>query len=301
MTMYSHLLEHVQPILLLSSEDRIRYLYEDRWIGYERAQKIMAILEDLLKQPKRIRPLSLLLIGEPNNGKTTIIKEFVKKHYVVSERDPMTDFLEVTKPVISVDSPPTADEKALYMALLDHYFVPYRRTDSKANLRSQLLYLLRKFNTKVLVIDEIHNLLSGSMMKQREVMNAIKNLTNELSISIVGVGTKDAVQVLHTDPQHASRFDVAELPNWELDLDFRNLLLSYEYLLPLKKASNLSEKESGTLLYDISRGNLGDLNRLLVECAKEAILTGKETISLDIIMNHKSLKPTLGLRKISNF
>lgn len=301
MITYPHLLEQLQPIVSLSVEDRIKYLHQDRWIGYDRAKKILAILEDLLAQPRKIRPLSLLLVGESNNGKTTIIREFFQKHHQESSRDPITDFLDVTKPVILVDAPPTTDEKALYMSILDHFFVPFRPTDSKAKLRYQLIHLLRKFKTRMLIIDEIHNFLSGSSMKQREVMNALKSLTNELGLSIVGVGTKEAVRVLHTDPQHASRFDVADLPSWDLDLDFRNLLVSYERLLPLKKPSNLSTRQSATLLHDISRGNLGDLNRLLVECAKDAIMTGSEEITIETIMRFKSLKPTSGLRKISSF
>jgi len=301
MNNYAHLIDIVQPIMLLDDEVRIQYLYEDRWIGYDRAKKIISMLEDLVKQPTKIRPVSLLLVGESNNGKTTIIKEFYKKHYLISDRDPISGFLDVSKPVILVESPPKAEEKALYFALLDDFGAPYRHTDSAAKLRSQLLYLMRKFNVKVLVIDEIHNLLSGSMTNQREVMNALKYLSNVLNISIVGVGTKDAVRVLHTDPQHASRFDVVELPKWEIDLDFRNLLVSYQHILPLKKASDLAGKNIATMLYEISMGNLGDLNRLLIECAKEAILTGKEEITINIIAKFKSLKPTSGLRKIINF
>lgn len=299
MNIYPHLLESTQALLPLSKEERIQYLHQDRWIGYDRATKIIAVLEDLLTQPRKIRPLSLLLIGEPNNGKTTIIREFHQQHHTESSRDPVTDLLEVIKPAILIEAPPTADDKALYMAMLDYFFVPFRPTDPKAALRYQLVHLLRKFKTKMLIIDEIHNFLSGTAIKQREVMNTLKSLSNELKISIVGVGTKDAVRVLHTDSQHASRFDVEDLPKWDLDLDFRNLLVSYERLLPLKKESNLSMRQSATLLHDISSGNLGDLNRLLIECAKDAILNGSEQITIETITKFKSLKPTAGLRKIS--
>lgn len=50
----------------------------------------------------------------------------------------------------------------------------------------------------------------------------------------------------------------------------------------------------------MSGGNLGDLNRLLVECAKEAILQGDEEITYDIVHKFKWLKPTEGLRNIRN-
>lgn len=73
----------------------------------------------------------------------------------------------------------------------------------------------------MLIIDEIHNCLTGSAKLLPEVMNTLKNLSNELSLNIVGVGTREAITILHTDPQYASRFDVVNLPKWELNQDFK--------------------------------------------------------------------------------
>lgn len=120
-------------------------------------------------------------------------------------------------------------------------------------------------------IDEFNSLLIGSAIKQREVMNTIKLLCNELAIPIVGVGTREAVLALHTDPQHASRFDVVTLPLWELNQDFQRLLAGFEKVLPLKNPSKLHEPELAGLIHSISEGNMGNLHRLLVECATDAI------------------------------
>lgn len=152
----------------------------------------------------------------------------------------------------------------------------------------------------MLIIDELHNCLSGSSRQQQEVMNALKTLSNELSLNIIGVGTREASLILHTDAQYASRFDILDLPLWKLDEDFLRLLLSYVKLIPLKKPSNLSSQEIATLLHEISGGNLGDLNRVVVECAKMAILTGTEEITLEIIKKFRWLKPTQGVRNIQN-
>ena len=135
-------------------------------------------------------------------------------------------------------------------------------------------------------------------MKQREVMNAIKLLCNELAIPVVGVGTREAVRVLHTDPQHASRFDVVSLPLWELDKDFQRLLAGFEKVLPLKKPSKLHQPETATLLHTISEGNIGNLHRLVVECAIEAIESGKEQIDKSTIESKAWLRPTRGIREV---
>ncbi|BCO27332.1 hypothetical protein MIZ03_2220 [Rhodoferax lithotrophicus] len=76
-------------------------------------------------------------------------------------------------------------------------------------------------------------------------MNAIKLLCNELAIPIVGVGTREAVRVLHTDPQHASRFEVMNLPLWELNKEFQQLLVGFEKVLPLKKSFKTSYSRIG--------------------------------------------------------
>ena len=149
----------------------------------------------------------------------------------------------------------------------------------------------------MLVVDEFHSLVSGPGGKQREVMNAIKFLCNELAIPIVGVGTRDAVSVLHKDDQHASRFDVLELPLWALDADFQRMLASIEKSLPLKHPSKLAQPILARPLHYISEGNLGNLMRLVNECAIEAIQTGSEAIDKTIIENNKWVRPTAGIRE----
>lgn len=290
--------EHIHPdfhhIMMLSDKERIDFLDEPRWIGYQTAQQIMDTLQGLLQKPSRPRMPNLLLVGAPNNGKTTIVRRFhdlCGQGYVNEEAEPV-------KPIILTEAPPSADEKSLYISILERFFAPYRATDPVSKLRYQVIHLFRACHVRMLVIDEFHSLLTGSAVKQREVMNAIKLLCNELAIPIVGVGTPEAVRVLHTDPQHASRFDVMSLPAWELNQDFQRLLAGFEKVLPVKNPSRLHQPELAILLHAISEGNIGNLHRLLVECAKEAITGGKEHINKAIIEGKAWVRPTRGIREV---
>jgi len=76
----SHLHPASRPIALLSDAERIAHIRADRWIGYTRAQKALAKLEDLFTQPQRQRMANLLLIGPTNNGKSMIIEKFRRAH-----------------------------------------------------------------------------------------------------------------------------------------------------------------------------------------------------------------------------
>lgn len=294
MNHFSHIHPDFLHIMNLSAKERLAFLDEPRWVGYGAAQLIMDSLYSLMDKPKRPRMPNLLIVGDSNNGKTTVIRRFYElcgKPYVSDKADPI-------KPIILAEAPPSADEKGLYISLLERFFAPYRASDSTAKLRYQVIHLFRTCQVRLLVIDEFHSLLTGTAMKQREVMNAIKLLCNELCIPIVGVGTREAVRVLHSDPQHASRFDVISLPLWELNKDFQRLLASFEKVLPLKQPSKLHQPEFASAFHAISGGNLGDLHRLLIECAKTAIESNAECITSDIIRSKSWVRPTRGIREI---
>lgn len=291
---FVHIHPEFREVMFCPDQQRLAFLDQPRWIGYERAQLALDTLQALMNKPRQPRMPNLLIVGDPNNGKTTLIQRFKTlcgEGYVNENADPV-------KPVIVAEAPPSADEKGLYISILERFWAPYRASTPAAALRYQVVHQLRECHVRILVIDEFHSLLTGSALKQREVMNAIKLLCNEVGIPIVGVGTRDAVRVLHTDPQHASRFEVFPLPIWELDPTFQKLLAGFERVLPLKKPSRLSSPEVATMAHAICGGNLGDLHRLLVACAREAITSGEEQITEKILRSKAWLQPTKGIREI---
>lgn len=293
---YAHVHPDFRSAFLLTDEERMAFLDKPRWVGYPVANKVLGTLTELLDQPKQPRMRNLLIVGDSNNGKTTIIRRFHGSHLPVS--GDADDKNAAMCPVVLAEAPPKPDEKGLYASILEKLCAPYRTSDTAVKLRYQVIDLLRKLQTRMLIIDEFHSVLTGPMIKQREVMNVLKFLCNELMIPIVGVGTRDALRVLHSDPQHASRFDVLALESWRLNDDFLKLLVKFETVLPLKNPSQLHKHELAKNLHDISDGNLGNLRRLIGACAKVAIRKGTEQITDDIIRAHARLRPTRGIREI---
>lgn len=292
--LYGHIHPNFREVLLASDKERLAFLDEPRWIGYQRAQLALDTLQSLMNMPRQPRMRNLLIVGDPNNGKTTLIQRFQRlfgEPYVDAD-------VNAVKPIILAEAPPSADEKGLYISILERFWAPYRPTASAVELRYQAVQMLRRCKVRILIIDEFHSLLTGPATKQREVMNAIKFLCNEVSIPIVGVGTRDAVLVLHSDPQHASRFEVLPLPLWSLDPDFQKLLAGIERVLPLRKPSKLSSPETATIIHAISDGNLGNAYRLVNECAKKAIKDGKEQITDELLRSMAWIKPTKGVREM---
>ena len=85
MTTNDHLEAFAREALALPTEQRIDFLRQPRWVGYQRARDILAQLEAALRHPKVERMPNLLLVGDTNNGKTMLASRFVRQHAVSAD------------------------------------------------------------------------------------------------------------------------------------------------------------------------------------------------------------------------
>ena len=65
-----------------------------------------------------------------------------------------------------------------------------------------------------------------------------------------------------TDQQLADRFEAAELPAWENDSSFQQLLLSFESVLPLRLPSEFRDPKVHQRILSLSKGVLVRICRL---------------------------------------
>ena len=268
-----------QELLSVSNEERLTHIDKPVFIPYTRAAELLAEMEDLLEHPKVNRMPNMLILARSNNGKTEVLREFLKRHPAEERRD----HDKVYAPVIYIQSPPGPSEHIFLNKLFMMLCVPVRQNDSSDRKLMQLMDILRGVQTKILLVDELNALLAGSVTKQRFFLNMLKYLSNELQISIVAAGTAEAEHAINSDAQLRSRFPSRILPRWQEGGEFRKLLYNFEYVLPLKLASELYKGEIARKLYGLSEGVIGELATILRSAAKHAIQTGEEKITMDII------------------
>ena len=282
----SHLHQDAQRVARLPAEERLRHVRADRWIGYSRASDAVSRLETLYEWPGKQRMPNLLLIGPTNNGKSMIIEKFRRAHPPVSHPD------HETIPVLVVQMPSEPSVTRFYVALLAAMGAPLRPRQRLAELEQATLTLLRAGGVRILVIDELHNVLAGPGNVRREFLNLIRFLGNELRIPLVGVGTRDAYLAIRSDDQLENRFEPFTLSRWEPNEEACSLLASFATSFPLRRRSGIATVEMARYLLTRSEGTIGELTHLLTDAAAAAIDSGEEAINERTLLMAQYAGPT---------
>ncbi|WP_245828024.1 TniB family NTP-binding protein [Sinomonas mesophila] len=281
-----HLHESSRASALLPAADRLLCLRADRWIGYTKANQALERLEALFSWPQRERMPNLLVIGPTNNGKSMVIEKFRRLHPAVS----LPDSEQIPALVVQMPSEPSVSR--FYVALQAAMGAPVRPRQRVAELEQATLALLRAVGVKVLVIDELHNVLAGRGDARREFLNLIRFLGNELRIPLVGVGTQDAYLAIRADDQLENRFEPFPLPRWEPGPEACSLLASFAAALPLRRPSPIATEEMASYLLNRSEGTIGELAHLLTATAAVAIESGEESINRRTLLAAAYAGPT---------
>jgi hypothetical protein len=104
-------------------------------------------------------------------------------------------------PVVALQMPPTPRARFLRGVVGDYKsgITGGTELDQPTNLRQRVRVMARQLEGRMLVIDEIHAMLSGSFREQRIFLNCLRFLANDLHLPLVCVGADEAKQALMTD------------------------------------------------------------------------------------------------------
>lgn len=274
-----HLHTGVWSFLEDSTEERVTRLYSPKWVAYARGNEALARMGHLLNHPPSGRMPCMLLHGDSNIGKTMTVEKFLRDNPNVCN-----DLNEVeVRRCVHLQMPAKPSDDKLYAQIVEGLGMQAPINRRGVDMELLGLRLLHRQPPKMMIIDEVHHLLAGTVREQRQLLNQLKFISNELRIPIVALGTNEALYAMQTDAQIASRFEPFALPKWRESSEFRAFVVSFGRLLPLEKPSPLADKAIIQKLMSLSAGLTGKVTTLLVQAAELAIRQRTECITLDLI------------------
>ncbi|WP_352988679.1 hypothetical protein [Mesorhizobium sp. M1233] len=81
----------------------------------------------------------------------------------------------------------------------------------------------------------------------------------------------------------ASRFDLFAVPRWQYGEEFLTLLDGLEAALPLTRASDLSDEPLARMIFQLSKGLIGEIVAIVTTVAAAAARSGTERITRVVI------------------
>lgn len=274
---FKHLCDGARRALALSVEERENYMNRDHWANYPVADAILSDLTKLLQGDRVLRMPCRMIYGETNNGKSRIVNRFKKLHPAVETPDGLV------VDVLLIDDIGEASIRGLYNNIIEAFGFPNNPSEKVEKLEFKAYRLLVRYKVRVLVLDEFNAVAQDTPTKQRKFMEKLKALSNNLKISIVGAGTREAFNVTRLDGQFSNRFKPLPVDIWTSGDDWDQLLMTLERLLPLPEPSYLADQRFSRLILAKSEGTIGDAFQLVREMAAYAIQHHKPKVTPDMI------------------
>lgn len=269
-------------------EERVRLLRTPFYVETNVSNDILSRMTDILNRPKRSRMQSLLILGHPNNGKTSLLERFAQLNASTVDPEDYGDRMPVVLFELADFSISGFYDKALrgmkVTPVLSH---------KKHQKEAHFLQACKALDVRVLVIDEFHNGFEGSAREQLRLLTLIRNVTNTLEIPLILAGIGTAKTFLFSDPQLSTRFKVVTIPLWKDDANFRGFLKAIEAIFALRKESNLAiDPNLPKQILMMTEGLTGEIIDLLIEAAVKAVKTGEERITMDVLQSIEWTKPS---------
>lgn len=292
---FSHLAASARQALSEGDQARLKYIQIRRWFDYPRATQILSRLEGMVTYPEVGRTPCLLVVGSSNNGKSTIAKIFCSKH------TPLIDAAQtvIRAPVLYIPSLANPTPEALMIAILSLLGLP-DNSQRLLRLKARVYRVLKDLRVRVLVLDELNTIVPLSVSKREAFLSELRSLSVNTGVAVACFTTKAGAMATSYDDAFTSRFPVMDLPVWELDRPWRELIAQFERYLPFEEPSNLSSTRFSTELLRLTDHRLGELRDLFEWVSEFGIRKRAKKITVELIEASDWTPPQERRNRINN-
>lgn len=286
----------------MSIEARIE-LVEKLFILHPSFERCLNKIEECQNDSKMsAEPFCMLITGEPGVGKTTLCKEYEKRHSRM-ELDEKTLI-----PVLLARIPIPATPKNLVSTLLTALGDPIADKGTTYNQTKRLIKFLKECEVELIILDEFQHFIDQDSDKiLYTISDWLKQLINETGIPIILVGLAQSVKVLKANSQLKRRFSMQDgLANFKWlkksdnkksetenvkekkkqvtkDNDYRAFLKAIDEMLPLAEDSHLAGQSIAYRMWKATQGNVARTMKLVRYATRLALKNGEEKVTLALL------------------
>lgn len=272
---FDHLDADIRELMMLPPRSRINHALREIVVRHPAVTSAHAYANWLLFEPKRTRPKGLLVIGPVGSGKSTL--GALIENTLAPTSSPNS------KGIVSISMTGLTTMRAVFGRILESLNGPVLASQRTADRELAVLRVLRSIGCRMLILDEVQDVLKRSPAEQRRALDAIKFLMNEMKLPIVALGSEDSERAFGEDRHLSARFKTFHLPVWKQDDLFADFLHSLEMRLPLRRPSALTTKAAISFLIKESRGSLDGIMTSIRDATVHAILSGEERITPEVL------------------
>ena len=243
-------------------------------------------LDYLQKIGRRTRgepQMGMRVLAPSGSGKSTAAKAFID---MVEARRPRT--VEYV-PVIKIDLERHTTSKKLMILILEAFRDPYASYGNELTLKKRVLSCFERFGTELLIVDEVQHLNYRNGLRN-DVTDTLKGMLDTGLVPIAFLGTDEALPMFKRNLQLNGRL----LPPCDLrPLNARSgrdqkLFAGYVARLDqvlvdrgiFRQPSGLNEAEILAALFDVSKGVVGRVNRLMHAAIEVAVRRGATRLEI---------------------
>lgn len=273
--MTEHLHESRLPLLELEGEARLRAINTPVFINHSQCDRISMTMRRLMALgPQDTYARGLLVWGCSDIGKTRFINS------LQTSEDAWVSTVAFSELAEDVSN----------SKFITRVLAPLGLNEANFNKKNgmplhRLADYLASRNTKALLIDEFQDFALATKAEQLRFLATIKTLSGApCFLPIFIFGTEVAFSAVSREPMLSKRFKVLTMLPWqEEDPEYLAFLNACEQLIPLKKASGLSNTELRRSIHIHTQGIPGKIVTLLRAAGCHAYTSGEERITLDIL------------------